>query len=209
VPAEAKTETVQEMEEYLSTMLRQIDSSLLDEWEKMRNPDYAPKAAAAEVRPPGAEEAAKDVTRDEVAFTAAIRARVFLFLRSVANDAFEEALTGLPGTTRGEGNGVWTPEALKALVEPYYADHQWICMDPGARNRQHTHVVKSEDRKTWKVEQIWVDPEEKNDWSAVFVVDLDASRAASQPIFILSGLGPVGRHAAPVAVEGDTGDPSA
>jgi superfamily II RNA helicase len=209
VPAEAKTETVQEMEEYLSTMLRQIDSSLLDEWEKMRNPDYAPKAAAAEVRPPGAEEAAKDVTRDEVAFTAAIRARVFLFLRSVANDAFEEALSGLPGTTRGEGNGVWTPEALKALVEPYYADHQWICMDPGARNRQHTHVVKSEDRKTWKVEQIWVDPEEKNDWSAVFVVDLDASRAASQPIFILSGLGPVGRHAAPVAVEGDTGDPSA
>jgi hypothetical protein len=82
-------------------------------------------------------------------------------------------------------------------------------MDPGARNRQHTHVVKSEDRKTWKVEQIWVDPEEKNDWSAVFVVDLDASRAASQPIFILSGLGPVGRHAAPVAVEGETGDPSA
>ena len=58
VPDAAKNDTVREMELYLSTMLRQIDSSLLDEWEKMRDPNYRPRGEAPEVRPPGAEEAA-------------------------------------------------------------------------------------------------------------------------------------------------------
>ncbi len=192
VPPEAKTESVQEMEEYLGTMLRQIDSSLLDEWEKMRNPDHRPAAVQAEVRPPGAEEAAKDVTRDEAAFTAAIRAKVFVFLRALANDDFPEAIAALSTPARPEGDP-WTPELLRVAVEPFYADHQWICMDPEARNRRHTHVVKSEDRKSWTLEQIWVDPEQKNDWSAVFGIDLDASRAASAPVLALVRVGTVGR----------------
>ena len=192
VPPEAKTESVQEMEEYLGTMLRQIDSSLLDEWEKMRNPDYRPTAVQSEVRPPGAEEAAKDVTRDELAFTASIRAKVFVFLRALANDDFPEAIAALSTPARSEGES-WTPELLRVAVEPFYADHQWICMDPEARNRRHTHVVKSEDRKSWTLEQIWVDPEQKNDWSAVFGIDLDASRAASAPVLALVRVGTVGR----------------
>lgn len=200
VPPEAKTEAVQEMEEYLSTLLRQVDSSLLDEWEKMRNPDYRPAAPVAEARPPGAEEAARDITRDEVAFTAALRARVFQFLRAVANDAWEEALAALPSNGTAEGAAAWTADMLKAAVEPYYADHQWIRLDPAARNRQHTHVARSEDRRSWTLDQVWVDPEEKNDWSAVFDVDLAASREAAAPVFRLVRLGPIGRVPAdPVA----------
>src|SRR5208282_3485529 len=38
VPDQAKTDPVREMELYLGTMLRQVDSSLLDEWEKLRDP---------------------------------------------------------------------------------------------------------------------------------------------------------------------------
>ena len=70
--ATAKNDQVGEMELYLATMIRQVDSSLLDEWEKMRDPNYQ-VAASKEVRPPGAEEAANDITRDVKAFTAAIR----------------------------------------------------------------------------------------------------------------------------------------
>ena len=40
VPDGAKTDAVREMELYLRDMLRQVDSSLLDEWEKMRDPSY-------------------------------------------------------------------------------------------------------------------------------------------------------------------------
>ena len=42
-------------------------------------------AEAKEVRPPGAEEADKDITRDVKAFTAAIRNRIFIFLRGLVN----------------------------------------------------------------------------------------------------------------------------
>ena len=58
VPDTAKNETVRDMELYLATMIRQIDSSLLDEWERMRDPNYQAVAVSAEIRPPGAEEAA-------------------------------------------------------------------------------------------------------------------------------------------------------
>jgi superfamily II RNA helicase len=68
VPDTAKNDQVREMELYLGTMIRQVDSSLLDEWEKMRDPNYRP-GETKEVRPPGAEEAAQDITRDTKAFT--------------------------------------------------------------------------------------------------------------------------------------------
>ena len=64
VPDSAKNDTVREMELYLGTMIRQVDSSLLDEWEKMRDPNYQALGETKEVRPPGADEADKDITRD-------------------------------------------------------------------------------------------------------------------------------------------------
>jgi hypothetical protein len=42
-PTRRRTTALREMELYLSTMLRQIDSSLLEEWEKMRDPNYLPR----------------------------------------------------------------------------------------------------------------------------------------------------------------------
>ncbi len=205
VPPEARTDTVQELEDYLGTLLKQVDSSLLEEWERLKDPSYQPAKDQPEVRPPGAEAAARDITRDEAAFVAAIRTRVFLFLRAVANDTFEEAIAALP-VPECPGAAAWTPEALAKQVEPFYADHRRLRLDPEARNRRHTHVVKGEDRRHWQVEQVWVDPEEKNDWSAVFGVDLEASRTAEAPVFHLVRVGPVG------TVSGDgpgpeTGDP--
>src|SRR5208282_6742894 len=82
VPDNAKNEQVREMELYLATMIRQVDSSLLDEWEKMRDPNFQ-RAETKEVRPPGAAEAEADITHDSKAFTAAIRNRIFTFLRGL------------------------------------------------------------------------------------------------------------------------------
>jgi hypothetical protein len=45
VPDAAKTEQVREMEIYLNQMIRQVDSSLIEEWERMRNPNYQAQAA--------------------------------------------------------------------------------------------------------------------------------------------------------------------
>ena len=80
---------------------------------------------------------------------------------------------------------VWTAERLAQLMEAYLAEHERLCLDPNARNLRHTYVTPSEDKKTWRVQQMLVDPEEHNDWVAEFEVDLVASRASGEPVLRL------------------------
>jgi hypothetical protein len=177
------------MELYLTAMLRQIDSSLLEEWEKMRDPNYRPDVAAqVEVRPPGAEEAARDITRDAKAFTAAIRNRVFGFLRALVSGDFEAVLEVANGLAATDEEA-WTEARLKRALDEYHVEHERIRLDPTARNVQHTYVVPAEDKKRWSVQQMLVDPAEMNDWVAEFDVDLGASREAGEVRMRLRRLG--------------------
>jgi hypothetical protein len=187
VPDTAKNDAMQEMELYLGTMIRQIDSSLLDEWEKMRDPSYQ-RAETKEARPPGAEEAAADLTRDTKAFTATIRNRIFSFLRALAIGDWLLAVDALPAADPGVEEP-WTGERLRLIMDEYYKEHQRICLDPNARNLRHTYVIPSEDKRTWRVQQMLVDPEEHNDWVAEFEVDLGRSRTANEPAICLRRIG--------------------
>ena len=187
VPDTAKNDQLREMELYLSTMIRQVDSSLLEEWEKMRDPNYRP-GETREVRPPGAEEAAADITRDTKAFTAAIRNRIFTFLRGLVMENYEQAIAGLNAPADGDGQP-WTPARLRLAFDEYHAGHQHLCLDPNARNLRHTYVLPAEDKKSWRVQQMLVDPEEHNDWVAEFEVDLAASRTLSEPFLQLRRIG--------------------
>ena len=122
VPDGVKTDTVREMELYLRDMLRGVDSSLLDEWERMRDPDYRPLGTGgADLRPPRPEEP-PDVTRDAKAFTAAIRTRVFAFLRawSIGDDEAALGTIDAPGDADGEP---WTVERLRAAREAHRVEH--------------------------------------------------------------------------------------
>jgi hypothetical protein len=179
VPDAVKNETVLEMELYLGTMIRQIDSSLLDEWEKMRDPNYQ-RTETKEARPPGAEEAAADITRDAKVFMAAIRTRIFGFLRGLVNADFEQAIGSLSSPKDMDGMD-WTAERLSSVMKAYHAEHERICLDPNARNGRHTHSAPSEDKRTLRVQQMLVDPEEHNDWMAEFEVDLAESRQIGEP----------------------------
>jgi hypothetical protein len=200
VPDAAKNDQVRDMELYLGTMIRQVDSSLLDEWEKLRNPEYRP-AETKEVRPPGAEEAAADITRDTKSFTAAIRNRIFTFLRGLVVGDYETALANLSATpadgapepqqsvTTDADGQPWTAARLKELLDAYHTDHDYVCLDPNARNVRHTYVVPAEDKKSWRVQQMLVDPEEHNDWVAEFEVDLANSRKSGEPVMRLRRIG--------------------
>ena len=114
VPDPLKTEPVREMELYLRTLLRQVDSSLLDEWEKLRDPNFV-RAESAESRPPGAAEAERDITRNRETFLAAIRTGIFVFLRAWSLGDHEAALAApavgiVPGDgVGGEGNRASAP----------------------------------------------------------------------------------------------------
>ncbi|HKX61249.1 MAG TPA: DUF3516 domain-containing protein [Verrucomicrobiae bacterium] len=189
VPDAAKIEAVRDMEVYLSTMIRQVDSSLLDEWEKMRDPGYQ-RVEAREVRPPGADEAAADVTRDTKAFTAAVRVRIFGFLRGLVVGDLEGALAGVSPVEAVEGT--WTVERLRAALDAYRVDHQRICLDPEARNARHTYAKVAEDKKAWAVQHVLVDPEGHNDWMVEFAVDLSESRRLGEPVMRLEKFGIIG-----------------
>ena len=207
VPDAAKTDAVREMELYLGTMIRAVDSSLLDEWEKMRDPDYERRLAAerakdagVDLRPPGAEEAAADITRDTKAFTAAIRNRIFTFLRGAVIGDYEAALAVLGAVPltpslspseaeRENGTQPWSTDQLQQAMDDYLAAHDQLLLTPEARNLRHTYVTPSEDKKTWRVQQMLVDPEGHNDWVAEFEVNLARSRGCGEPTLRLRRIG--------------------
>ena len=187
VPDAAKNDAVREMELYLRTMIRQVDSSLLDAWEKMRDPDYQ-RAETTEARPPGAGEAAQDITRDTKAFTAEIRNRIFRVLRGLVIGDFEAAIANL-SSPQDADDQPWTVERLRAVLDAYHDGHEGICLDPNARNTRHTYVTPSEDNRSWRVQQMLVDPGELNDWVAEFEVDLAQSRTDGEPSLMLRRIG--------------------
>jgi superfamily II RNA helicase len=204
IPDAAKTEAVREMEAFFGDLVRRVDSSLLDEWERMRDPGFVP-AEKGELLPPGAEEAARaaarDVTADAPAFTAAIRARVFSFLAGLARLDFAGALEALeegaaetgPGgkPAASAGMDAWTEDRLRRALEGYRAGHGMFRLDPEGRAARHTLVDPGgAGAGAWRVSQMLQDGEGLNDWAAVFAVDLAASRSAGAPVLRLEAFGP-------------------
>jgi superfamily II RNA helicase len=173
VPDTVKTEPVQEMELYLRTLIRQVDSSLLDEWEKLKDPTHQPA--------------------DTRTFTAAVRNHIFTLLRSLSIEDYEAAMETLrpQGEVQPAGSEPWTMDRLREVMDRYHSDHEYLRLDPEARNLRHTYVTPSEDKHRWRVQQMLVDPDDNNDWVAEFDVDLAKSREAEEPVMTLHRLGPL------------------
>src|SRR5215213_4046446 len=109
-----------------------------------------------------------------------IRNSIFTFLRAVIIADYEQALGTLADLTNPDG-GAWRTDLLRRATDAYYADHQRIRLDPAARNQQHTHVRVVEDKSSWRVQQMLVDPDDANDWMVEFDVNLADSQATGAP----------------------------
>jgi superfamily II RNA helicase len=179
VPLPLKTPAVEEMEAWLAGVVRGTDASLLAEWERMRSPD-APVAAVEPARE-------VDVTRNVREFTALVRAEVFRFLRPLAAGNYE----GSVGVLVAPPGQAWSADRLGHVMDGYYDDHERIRLDPEARNGRHTHVEISQDGQSWRVCQVLIDPDERNDWQGEFRVDLAAARESGRPSLELVRVGPV------------------
>jgi hypothetical protein len=195
VPDQTKSEAVLEVEFYLRDMLRRVDSSLLEEWQRMLDPARAAfgetgagaGAGGSTGQAAGAEEP-PDITRDVRTFTASIRTRVFAFLRAWSIERDEAALETIDAPEDADGRP-WTPERLRAVRDAYRAEHGVVRLDPEARNLRHTHVAPSDDGARFIVQQTLVDPDGFNDWILEIDVDLAASRAAGEPVLRLRRIG--------------------
>ncbi len=177
VPESFKTEPVQEMEAWLAGVLRGTDSSLLDEWERLRNPDYKPAETEEKTEAP-------DITRNRREFTALVRTEIFKFLRPLALNNVSAAAASLSASALDA-------TALGEALDTYLAGHERIRLDNEARNGRHTYVEAVEGGQAWRVFQVLVDPEELNDWQAGFSVDLVKAREESKVSLVLVGFGPV------------------
>jgi hypothetical protein len=67
--------------------------------------------------------------------------------------------------------------------------HQSLRTDPGARKGSFTRIVPQDE--VWKIEQTLVDPDEHNDWQALFELDVEKTRALARPVLVFQGIGPV------------------
>jgi len=187
VPEAAKTEEVHEMETYLGEMIRRVDSSLLEEWERLRDPGFVPDESQ-ELRPLGAEAAELDITLDTRIFLGKIRERILSALRLWSRGSFEESLEVLGAGPHEDVTGMlWTPLRLDTAWREYSAEHGTVRLDAEGRNARHTRVEK--DDELWHVEQILQDDEGLNDWGMRLEVDLPASRTAREPVLRLVFLG--------------------
>ncbi len=187
VPDAAKTEPLRELEDWLAGVVRGTDSSLLDEWERLRDPHYQPRPEETPrpLAPP-------DVTRNPREFTALIRTEIFKFLRPLAARDHAAALAALEADAAGPNEIAWTPDSLAAAIEPYFATHDRLRFDPDARNGRHTHATRADDGKSWRISQVLVDPSDHNDWEIEFSVDLAQAREEGRPGLRLVRIGAVG-----------------
>jgi superfamily II RNA helicase len=194
VPDGSKNDEVLEIEWYFNTMVRGVDASLADEWQRMRA--QGTEVHGTDVRTTAVRitegPKAYDVTADRRAFTAAIRARIFQVLKawSLGDAAAMNAALDLPARAESSVEP-WTPERARTALEQYRAERGLLRFDPEARNARHTYVTGDADQPTWRVQQMLVDQEMANDWVAEFEVDLEASRLRQQPAIWLTKIEPL------------------
>ncbi|MCE7006238.1 DUF3516 domain-containing protein [Kibdelosporangium philippinense] len=165
VPDEAKTEEVQDVIEWLGELVRQVDSSLIDEWEKLANPDDEDIQQQDDI-PAG-------VTQNARAFRVLVRNAFFRRVELASRRDYYEL--GLLDAADG-----WDYEAWQEALTPYFEEHDQLPAGPEARG-PHLFVVEQKPDK-WLVRQIIDDPAGDHDWAITGEVDLAASDEAGTAV---------------------------
>ncbi len=203
VPDSAKTEDVREMERYFKLMIRQIDSSLLEEWERMRLLSAQPiKEVAKAIDLSGELPQLKspieetDITADFKSFVSEVRSQIFIFLRYWIDGQYEKALLSIYGISENKDEFLqqdWVKakiEELKKVQEEYLKEHSRLSFEPEARNLKYTHIEKDEQNAVLQIQQVLVDVNGFNDWIADFTVDIKASKQKGRPDIMLKRIHP-------------------
>jgi superfamily II RNA helicase len=184
VPDEAKTEELADVVEWLGELVRQVDSSLLDEWEKLAA--GADDPAAVEGRPP-LDRGPEGVTRNRRAFRVLVRNALFRRVELAALRRWDE----LGELDRAAG---WNAERWRAALEPYFTEHgagdTAIGTGPNARGPQLLTITEEPQR--WLTRQVLDDPAGDHDWAISAEVDLAASDEEGAAVVWVTAVEPLG-----------------
>ena len=171
VPETHRPPELEELIEWLGETVRQTDSSLLDEWEALSDPDHKPRTLVDAAAPPP-----RPLSQQARAFRVMIRNAMWRRVELVARDdlaglaAMEEA-----GAVRFEPprEVVMTRDAWDAAIEEYYAEHDAVGTTGDARGPDL--ILIEEAGRRWPVRQTIDDPAGHHDWVIEAEVDTDAS----------------------------------
>ncbi|MEV4298249.1 DEAD/DEAH box helicase [Microbispora rosea] len=168
VPEHLKTDDLVDLIEWLGELVRQVDSSLIDEWEKLANPAEA-LAAGQEL-----ETRARPVTANARAFRVLVRNAMFRMVELVALDKEEELAELYPDVDWG------------AAMDAYYEEHDEVLTGPAARGP--ALLLIEEEKELWRVRQIIDDPAGNHDWGISAEIDLAASDEEGHAVLHVTGL---------------------
>jgi superfamily II RNA helicase len=173
VPEEAKDDDLVDLIEWLGELVRQVDSSLIDEWERLRNPtaDVAP----ADDRPPA-------VTRNVRAFRVLVRNALFRRIELAALRRYDEL-----GDLDAESG--WDADAWADAIEDYFDEYDTLGVGPDARGPSMIDIAAGP--ATWTVRQTFDDPEGDRDWGITAEVDLASSDESGVAAVRILDVGPL------------------
>jgi hypothetical protein len=181
VPETYRDDALLDVIAFLRATVRGVDSSLIDEWERMRDPSYQatavdPRAAVtATLGPP-------PVWADPKAFAARVRTELHRLLVALARRDWEAALAAL-----APGHG-WSAARLEEAMAPWFAEHARVDTTPLARRPHNTFVKDLGDRR-WEAVQRIVDEEGEADWAIFCEIDLSGAPDPELPTLTLVRIG--------------------
>ncbi|HEX2174514.1 MAG TPA: DUF3516 domain-containing protein [Nocardioidaceae bacterium] len=179
VPESFRTEEVDDLTAWLGEMVRQVDSSLLDEWEQLTSPG----GVVEPVRPgtSALDEAPPPVTANRRAFRVLVRNALFRRVELAALRRYDE-LGDL------DADAGWDIDRWTQAMQGYYAEYADLGTGPDARGPQLLLIEEGSER--WQVRQIFDDPEGDHDWGIGAEVDLPASDEAGEAVVRILDVGP-------------------
>jgi len=182
VPEDARTDEVVDLIAWLTELVRQTDSSLLDEWERLLGGDE-PVTGPVDVDAPP-----PPVTANVRAFRVLVRNEMFRRVQMLARRDWA-GLASLDADAPGEDP--WDAQRWASAMEPYWAEHDSVGTGPDARGPDLFLV--EENPSTWRVTQRLDDPSGFRDWALTALVDLAASDEAGEAVLRMESLGEIGR----------------
>lgn len=177
IPDDVKSEDLQDLISWLGEMVRQVDSSLLDEWEQLANPEVETAEQAQEKA-----DEVKPVTANTRAFRVLVRNAMFRRVELAALDRVRDL---------GEldGDAGWDEDAWGEAMDAYWDAHEEIGTGPDARGPKLLKIEEDPEHGLWRVWQAFADPAGDHDWGIKAEVDLAASDEEGRAVVRVTEVG--------------------
>lgn len=180
VPDEFKDEELLDLIEWLGELVRQVDSSLLDEWEELSHPDPAKHNQIANSLPP----APRSVLANRRAFTVLVRNELFRRVQMASLEHYD-ALGEL------DQSAGFDADAWADAMDPYFEEHGQLPTGADARSPALLVIDETDEASgsVWHVRQVFADPAGDHDWGIDADVDLDASEETGTAVVRVTAVG--------------------